>query len=191
MEKKKYLPVRIIHAILLLASLGLCVYALIKSPADTSKYGASWLSIVVTLLDLLMLTFGLAYLLMNYSKSAAIIYKVFFALLFTGAFVQTIFLATLPESEPAYIIVLNIIPVAVVSALAVAKDLGRTNTVILVTTFILCRLILMIVIFANLSDYGSGAVGAISNCVSNLLIAITTGLMVFGKYLDKAQRGTN
>ncbi|MBQ0026351.1 MAG: hypothetical protein KBS79_03160 [Lachnospiraceae bacterium] len=189
MEQKKHLPLRIVNSILLLASLAFCVIAMIKNPADTSAMGTNPFTTVCDVLKILMLAFGLVYMLMNYSKNASVIYKVFFVVLFIGTFIQAVYSASTPNYS-VYKTVLNLIPVAAIAVLAVAKDLGKKNTMLLTIVFVLCRLVLLINYIINISDYGTGAVGILSTGVANLLIALTTGVMVIGKYLDKTERGT-
>ena len=189
MEQKKHLPLRIVNSILLLASLMLCVVAMVKNSADTSSWGTNPLAIICTSLNILMLAFGLVYMLMNYSKGAAIVYKCFFVALFIGTFIQTVYLSSAPNSPSAYRTVLQLIPVAAIAILAAAKDLGKKNTIFLTIVFVLCRVISLISAIVDLSHFGTAAFGVLSANISNLLISLTTGVMVIGKYLDKTERG--
>ena len=190
MEQKKHLPLRIVNSILLLASLVLCVIAMINNPADTSIWGTNPLTTVCDVLNILSLAFALVYMLMNYSKSASVIYKCFFAALFIETFIRTVYLLSAPNSAAAYVAVLQLLPVAVIAVLAVAKDLGKKNTVFLTVVFVLCRLAELIRAVANFSHFGTAAFGVLSANISSLLIALITGFIVIGKYLDKTERGT-
>lgn len=74
--------------------------------------------------------------------------------------------------------------------MAVAKDLGKTKTLIVALICILCRVILLILSLCNLKIFGTAALGLLGNDIVNILFAITTAFMVMGKYLDKTERGT-
>lgn len=191
MENKKHLPLRITNAILLAASLVLCVVAMIKNSTDTSAFGNNPMTTICDVLNILMLAFGLVYLLMNYSKNAAIIYKFYFAVLYVGTFVQAILLPSAPYFNSTYLLALNLIALSAIAVLSIASDLGRNNSLILVSLFILCRVALFVIFISNTSIDGSAVIGVISSGVSNLLISLTTGYMVLGKYTDKKDRGAN
>ena len=190
MEQKKHLPLKIVNSILLLASLVLCVIAMIKNPADTSALGTNPLVPVCDVLKILTLAFGLVYMLMNYSKSAHIVYKCFFAALFFATFMQVVAMMLHPASFSIYNSVLNLIPIAAIAVLATAKDLGKKNTLLLTLVFVLCRLVLLIDYIINISHFGTAAIGMLSGGIANFLVALTAGIMVIGKYMDKTERGT-
>ena len=126
MESKKHLPLRITNAILLVASLALCVFAMINNSNDTSKFGNNPLTTICDVLNILMLTFGLVYLLMNYSKNAAIIYKAYFVALYLGAFLQIVLQST--SNGPMFSFVSFLISFSAIVVLATAKDLGRNKS---------------------------------------------------------------
>ena len=190
MEHKNHLSLRIVNSILLLASLGLCIIAMIKNSSDTSAFGSNPLTTICDVLNILMLAFGLVYMLMNYSKNAAIIYKAYFVMLYIGIFVQAILLPSAPYFNTTYLLIFNLISLSAVAVLSVASDLGRKKSFLFATLFVLCRLVLLITFIVKVPGYGTATIGVVSAGVSNFLIALTTGVMVIGKYLDKNERGT-
>lgn len=189
MENKKHLPLRITNAILLAASLALCVFAMINNPTDTSFFGSNPLTTVCDVLNIFMLTLGLVYLLMNYSKSAAIIYKAYFVALYIAAFLQILLISSINGST--LFITLYLISLSAIVVLATASDLGRNKSLLLAVLPILCRLVILIRFFMNISNYGTTLIGVLSSNVSYFVISLVTAYMVLGKYTDKKDRGTN
>ena len=188
MKDEKYLPIRIIHLLLMLATLVLCIIALIQSPTDTSIYGKNPLTMVSNVLNILALICGMVYIARSYKKNAAMYYKVFMTTLFVAELIQMANIFTLPISYSAFDIIINIIPVICIGILAAAKDLGKKKTIIVASVYVACRIIRLICNIAIIDSLGEDKLSVISLCIENLTVALTAGGATIGKYLDKAER---
>ena len=186
--EKKHLPLRIVHSVLLIAALVFCIVALIKNPTDTTVYGGNPIVIVCDLLNIVTLAFGAVYIAMGYEKRAAIFYKMFMAALTVAAVFQVALLMT-NVILPFSLALLYLVALVMTTILAVSQDLGKTDTYIVVTVLVLCRCVLLISMLSSLSFFGTSVIGVLSASIASLLTAITAGLAVCGKYLDKAERG--
>ncbi len=188
MENKKYLPLKIVHLIFMVAAMALCVVSLVKHGSDTSVH-ANPLAVVCTVLGILCLIAGFIYLVLGYKKNAAVYYKIFMALQLT---MFVILLARIMniQQTPLYMAFLYLIPLVMLSILSVAKDLGKTKTMIVALICVFCRVINLVISICVLKAFGTAATGILANDITNLLLAGTTAFMVCGKYLDKAERGT-
>ncbi len=188
MENKKYLPLKIVHLIFMVAAMGLCVASLVQYGSDSSGF-ANPLAVVCTVLGILCLIAGFIYLVRGYKKNAAVYYKVFMAL---QLIMFVILLARIMNLllTPLYMAFLYLIPLVMLSILSVAKDLGKTKTLIVALICVLCRAINLVISICVLKAFGTAATGLLANDITNLLLAGTTAFMVTGKYLDKTARGT-
>ena len=188
MENKKYFPIKIIHLILMVAAIGLSIAALVQYGSDSSQF-ASPFAVVCTVLGIITLIAGFIYLAMGYKKNAAVYYKAFMYLLLITSVIQVAYIMNTMRTPLNYTF-LYLISLVMLTVLAVAKDFGKTKTLIVALICILCRVILLILSLCNLKIFGTATVGLLGNDIANILLAITTAFMVTGKYLDKAERGT-
>ena len=118
MKENKYLPVRIIHVVLMLVSLALCVIALARNSADTTVYGRNPLTVVGNVLNILAVLCGIIYIVNCYRKDAAKYYKVFIIILFVAELLQMVYIFILPISASAIDIICNAVPVICLAVLA-------------------------------------------------------------------------
>ena len=189
MENKKYLPLKIVHSILLVAVLVLCIIAFAMNNKDTSVYGNNIVTIIASVFNIIALIFGAIYMLMGYTKKAAPFYKLFaLALMVTSVFQIALIMSNV--IYPLFNSFLYLISLVGTTVLVIAKDLGKVKTYITVFVLLICRLILVLLVVVGLSNLGSASIGVLSAVVSDLLLAGTAAIMATGKYLDKAERGT-
>ena len=188
MENKKYLPVKIVHLILMLAAIVLCCVSLTKLSADTEFFSDTGLRMVSYIAEIIALISGIVYLAYGYKKKAAVYYKFFMVILVIGQAIicyrQTV--GTFPIMPSAAI--LNIISLIVLVILATGKDLGKSKSYLIVAILLACRLIALILDIIVFS--GATIFSVLSHAASNVLLAGAVAFMVTGKYLDKDSRGT-
>ena len=188
MENKKYLPIKIIHLILMVAAIVFCCLSLTKINLSTVNFFNSAM-IVAYITEIIALISGIVYLAYGYKKNAAIYYKAFMVILVIA---QAVFCywqllgVIAPEPLTAGIVaILNIVPLIMLTILATGKDLGKTKSYIIVAIILACRIGTIIL---DLVALGFGPI--IYFRISDVLLAGTAFFMVTGKYLDKAARGT-
>lgn len=185
MENKKFLPVKIIHLILMVAAIVLCCMALPKISADTEIASDLGLKTVSYVTEIVALVSGILYISFGYRKNAAFFYKMFLVVLTIS---QAVFAAremTMTLSVPLVDAILMIVSLIMIVILATGKDLGKVNSAVVVGALIVCRVIALI-----LDIVAQEGFPVLSYTVSDLLLAITAAFMIFGKYIDKAQRGS-
>lgn len=191
MESKKYLPLKIIHLILLAAAEVLCIAAIVTSSGDKSASG-SILGSLCHILEFLCLGTGITYFLRGYKKSAASYYKFFMYTFLVMVFVQTVRHMVELGSLNIFNACLYLIPLVMITTLAVAKDLGKTKSYIVAVILLISYIIpFAFAIPLAMEKDLIAAIGLLSSDIANILIAITSLLMVVGKYIDKTERGTN
>lgn len=188
MENKKYLPIKIIHLIFMVAAIVLCCVSLTKLSADTEFFSDTGLRMVSYIAEIIALISGIVYLAYGYKKNAAVYYKFFMVILVIGQAIicyrQTV--GTFPIMPSAAI--LNIISLIVLVILATGKDLGKSKSYLIVAILLACRLIALILDIIVFS--GATIFSVISHAASNVLLAGAAAFMVTGKYLDKDSRNT-
>ena len=194
MENKKYLPVKIIHLILMLAAIVLCCVSLTKIGSSTAFFSDTGLRTVSYIAEIIALISGIVYLAFGYKKNAAVFYKIFMVLLvvvqaiicyrqMTGAISASTLNAVL-------VAVSNIVSFAMLVILATGKDLGKAKSYVVTIILLVCRLTVLILDLIVFRTMLNMAITIISFAVSDVLLAGTAAFMVTGKYLDKAERGT-
>ena len=85
-----------------------------------------------------------------------------------------------------FMLVIDIITLAMIVILAFVKDIGRTKAILFAIILIICKLVPMIIAIVQSHDLAE-----ISRSIAGFLLAETTAILVTEKYLDKADRGTN
>ena len=188
MENKKYLPVKIVHLILMVAAIILCCVSLTKISADTRVFSDSGLRMVSYIAEIIALISGIIYLAFGYKKNAAVYYKAFMVIL---VIVQAIicYRQMVGEVSPRAAI-LSIIPFIMLVILATGKDLGKAKSYIIAAILLVCRLIILVLDISVFGAMLNTGFSIICFAVSDVLLAGTTFFMVTGKYLDKTERGT-
>lgn len=73
--------------------------------------------------------------------------------------------------------------------LTVGKDLGKTKSFTLVGFILLGKIIILVSTLSSMKTIGLLETAVIVDLIGQIILTITTGLMVCGKYLDKDLRG--
>ena len=188
MENKKYLPIKIAHAVLMLAALVMLVIALVKSDFNNSIFGPSVFPVLCSITNILALIAGFIYLFKGYKKNANVYYKLFMGLCVLYEVLRTVYSAQF--KMPYLDIFVYTIATIMIVILAVGKDLGKRNTYLVYGIVLICRIVPLFTVLNSFRFLGSSGFGILSQAITNLLLAGTIGFMITGKYLDKAERGT-
>ena len=188
MENKKNLPIKVIHLILMIASIILCCLSFTKIGSDSRVFSDTGLRMISYISEIIALISGIIYLAFGYKKNAAVYYKVFMVIL---VFVQSIicYRQMVGKVSPRAAIT-SIISLLMIAILATGKDLGKVKSYSIVSILLICRLLIVVFdinAFGAMPDTGFTI---ISFAISDVLLAGTTAFMVLGKYLDKEARGT-
>lgn len=194
MENKKYLPIKIIHLILMVAAIILCFVSLMKTDTIAEFFSDPGLHIASYIAAIFALISGIIYLAFGYKKNAAVYYKAFMVILVV---VQAIICyrqmtgAISPDAvQASFIAICNIVSFIMLVILATGKDLGKAKAYVVASILLVCRLsilILDLIVFRGMLRF---VIAIISFAVSDVLLAGTAFFMVTGKYLDKDARGT-
>lgn len=188
MENKKYLPIKIVHLILLIASLVMSVIALIKYGSTDTIYTASAFPAACTVTNIAALVVGFIYLIKGYKKNANWYYKAFMRLC---VLYEILLMTCLSQFVvPYYNAFVYMVSTVMIVVLAVGKDLGKRETYIFFVVMLVCQLIPLVMSLRVLTYFGSSAFGMLSQEIANILNVGTIGFMIAGKYIDKSERGT-
>ena len=128
---------------------------------------------------ILVLVAALFYCLLGYSKPASPFFKIFLYLFTFYAFVSAVF------SAQYLIQFVSIIQFGILCALSLSINLGKKRSYIYTMLFIACAIIKNIIFAVG------GPSGISANLISELILMMILGIMVYAKYQDKAARGTN
>ena len=191
MDNKKYLPIKTLHLVLMVgALLGSCYAAYY----NFSVYGASVL-MISDICPILAIIFGLYYFFKGYKKNTAIYYKLFMTF-FLIEFAITVLCGMVTIKYDYIPAVIELITLVCISLLSYGIDLGKTKSSVLVITIIVCRVIMLISVFTTSAEMlsnlfaNAGLFMCVISLLSDVLLAGSAGLMVYGKYIDKESRGT-
>lgn len=177
--KKQNFPLIMVHIALMLGSL---VFYLVCNSNATGGV-ANFIDIMLTVIAYIS---GVLYLIFGFKKEYAVFYKLFMiALLAETAF--SIVRNFIAGGQPSiFMLVIDIITLAMIVILAFVKDIGRTKAILFAIILIICKLVPMIIAIVQSHDLAE-----ISRSIAGFLLAGTTAILVTEKYLDKADRGTN
>ena len=185
MENKKYLPLKVIHLAFMV--LGLCFYVYsLSGIKDVFAEKFIIIAVFQTTTAIFALISGILYLTHGYKKNAVSYYKGYVWIILVNEIFSTIS-GTFDESY--FLKFVWIIDLVLLTILTVGKDLGKTKSFTLVGFILLGKTILLIDFVGKIQILGSIGVNAMLGMVGQLVLTITTGLMVCGKYLDKESRG--
>lgn len=193
---RKFSPFVIIHLILmfglvLCASFSTVLFLGRFDFAVAGKDNAQIMAAGCTMfVILLMLLSGILYLFNEYSKRAAIFYKVFLCLIMVVT-AAVIFIDNTIGTINALLIskaVLGVIKILVLLLLAFWKDLGKKRTYILFVLLLLLDIGIGGLLILNMLNKGFDF--SFVGVVTALIVDVTVGLAIHGKYADKAERGS-
>ena len=183
MENKKYLPFRIIHYVLMIATFVLGVYNFIKNgPSDTLLTKLSFLLLVVALV------LGCVYAVLEYREQDAKYYKGFMWAYLVSSVIHLVNMIS-SSTVLAYIAFLNIIAIVFITMLTTCKDLGKQTSYIVSTGLLLCRIIPLVRYLTSVKFQGQNILGVTIGFLITIMLAANAFLMVAGKYIDKDSRG--
>ena len=192
---KRLNTLTIIHLILMclmiLGTIGATVNFLIGfTNSNTGMDRFSNISNVVLMIIILsMLVIGVLYLVKDYSKQAAMYYKLFL-ILNVIVCILTIFIDLFfyKSTTLMYLIsILNVCKIITLLLLAYGKDLGEKKTWIIF--YILLAIDIIKLIFASINMSNVGFDFSFAGYVTALISDGTIGLAIKGKYDDKKSRG--
>jgi hypothetical protein len=184
--KKQLTPLMIAHLGLMLLMIAATVVFLVseKTPAFEEYFGSlSTCLSIMAFVNIAALCCGVFYLLQGYSKNDANFYTTFLALtavccainVYTGFVIRGFGLA----------VILMIVKVIALGVLALGKDLGKRNSMILLAVMIVIDLIVFFTSFEQ-----SVMTYKLTAMLSKLVADGTVGLAIRGKYDDKDARGS-
>ncbi|MBQ0026355.1 MAG: hypothetical protein KBS79_03180 [Lachnospiraceae bacterium] len=191
MENKKYLPLKIIHLIFMVAGIVLFAISLI------SYSQSSALGIIGPVLNILALAAGIVYLAFGYKKDANLYYKIFMWALvisqiveFTGQYST----GDIGTGDAVFNNLAKFVAFALIILLAGAKDYGVVKSNILSIALVVINTYIIFDCFfsaaPNFVAQGWPVLPLYFDAIGQFIIASTVAFMVCGKYLDKAARGT-
>ena len=186
MEKKKYLPLKVIHLAFMV--LGLCFYAYSLSRVKESLLFTRGFIVgsLQSITAILTLVSGFLYLTHGYRKNAAAYYKGFVWILLIKEIISTVAGNTSSVYLNKFIWTICLV---LLTILTVGKDLGKTKSFTLVGLILAGKIILLINYISIMDALGAAGISVVMDMVGQIILTITTALMVCGKYLDKESRG--
>ena len=188
MENKKYLPIKIVHLILMVASIVLYAITLISFSKERPV-----LNNISTVANIVAMTVGIIYLAYGYRKKASLYYKLFMWLFVISTIFQYVAIYQDAVTGPVHITFIKFITFALVVLLAGAKDYGVVKSNIISLTIIALNIYTLVDSCVAASDVfiktGLSVQPLIFTSIGQFVLASTAAFMVCGKYLDKEFRG--
>ena len=196
MDDKKYFPLRVLHIVLLGVALVLCVIAFFSWVTtayvnNSFSNGATVTSLIQGVVEVIALGAAILYSVSGFKKSAAGSYKVFASLLVLTLVLRVV--GFFFEDKISLIAIIAYAASAMGTAvLAFGKDLGKRNALTIFAIIAALMVIMMatVIMRAASGAYGDLALNRLSGALANLLLVGTFGNMIYGKYIDKASRGS-
>ena len=185
MENNKYLPLKILH--LLLIAAGIAMYAVWLIFFNE---GAAVIKNIVFVLNIGALVSSFIYLSKGYKKNAQLNYKIFLWFLLASEIMEytSIFNEGVQFSVfRAFVTALTLVAFVMLIG---AKDYGKIKTNIVSITLVVLTLYTAIATAPTIESLGFFNPYMI-DALGQLILASSAALMVCGKYLDKTERGTN
>ena len=194
MDNKKYLPLKIFHLVLMVAAFVISCIAISKFSETAMMTIEVPLRIPVWAMKILAIISGMVYLIFGYKKEGFQYYRAFMVLLTMSDIVMLACQST--ERISVFMGFANIISIVIIAILAVGKDLGKRYSYLGVIILLLCRLVALALAIYGIAGTEVGELYVagsddLSLAINNVILAGTVGLLVFGKYADKAARGRN
>lgn len=175
---KKYRTLKTAHMLLIIAGIVVYACALIKYSDSISR-----ITSVCYITNILALSLGFVYLIMNYRKDAATYYKAFMWLVVISEMIESV--SILSSYTPTVAdIFKNNINLVLFTLIAGAKNYGKNNSKLLAIVLVIFNVYAII----DITTMNGIAGFAIMDRIGQLIIAIATSAMIYGKYLDKELR---
>ncbi len=185
MNDKKYLPYKVLHMALMVATMLVTAVGLFQMLGRIGS-GNDWpllIRIVSSITRIIAMGVGILYLVSGYKKSSAGYYKLFFCLMVVVLILRTmVFLA---NGMNAIMVAGSILTIIIAFVLLVGKDLGRDVSLILLTAMIVIEILLKLPF-----SFEGMSIGQLGGELSMFMMFGTAGFMMTAKYIDKELRGT-
>ncbi len=185
MNDKKYLPYKVLHMALMVATMLVTAVGLFQMLGRIGG-GNDWpllIRIVSSITRIIAMGVGILYLVSGYKKSSAGYYKLFFCLMVVVLILRTmVFLA---NGMNAIMVAGSILTIIIAFVLLVGKDLGRDVSLILLTAMIVIEILLKLPF-----SFEGMSIGQLGGELSMFMMFGTAGFMMTAKYIDKELRGT-
>lgn len=188
MENKKYLPLKIIHAIFIVVGIVLYAITLISF-----TQGASALDKASTALNIAALLAGSVYLMLGYKKNAQLSYKIAIWLIVIAEIIECACVFGKGVAISPFGAFRKVLALTLIVLLAGAKDYGVVKSNIISLALVALNIYLVISVATKMSGFAAmnlPAEAVLFDAIGRLVLASTVAFMVCGKYLDKAERGT-
>ena len=187
MENKKYLPLKVIHIALMVVALFISVIAMVTTLQKVITSSASLYYFLISITKMLALLSGIYYIVNGYKKQDAQYYKlfVFFLLAFEVVYTANQMLV----GTTTLLAYCELIPLVLMTILAVGKNLGKKNTMIYAGLVFLCKVVICVTNLRQYIGLGTLNLSTTSDLLSSIILALTIIFMAIGKYVDKAERG--
>lgn len=151
--------------------------------SDISAPNTHHAMIIISVVHMFALAAGLYYLALGYEKDSAVFYRAFLVLYAVSNLVRLVFFQF--RHAGVLPIAATVVTIIVTLVLLFVKDLGKQYSWIAYVILLVAELLLL----PNFLGSGTNTSLLISK-ISDILLAGTLGLMLYGKYLDKDARGT-
>ena len=169
------------------------VFCMVGSIFTLAAQDANGFMKLTAVFGLIALISALVYVFLGYKKSAADFFKGFMYIYMLSTFTNILntAMAELTDFQSASGIVFSSAIFGLLLILAIGRDMGK------VKSFILCGIVIAISLAVLLGSLGTMPLsGSLLNrlfawrALTDVILAATTGLMVYAKYADKTARGT-
>lgn len=176
--KEKFKAVRIAHLIIMALAIVVLILVLIQSPFNTG------LLIIGPIFNILALIAGIFYLLLNYTKNSALVYKLYIYILALFYIYKTV--SNQVSEFNMLALVCGIITVGALVVLAFWKDLGEMLSMVIYFVLLTSVILWQISILFLTSSLFS--IERLVYLVVTLIPLGTLGIMITLKYADKKER---
>lgn len=175
---EKFKALRIAHLIIMGLAIAVLILVLIQSPFNNG------LLIIGPIFNILALVAGIFYLLLNFTKNSALVYKLYVYILTLFYIFNTV--SNQVSEFNMLTLVCGIISVAVLLVLAFWKDLGEMISlllyIVLVTSVVIWQITILFL------TPGLFSIERLVYLIVTLVPLGTLGIMITLKYADKKQR---
>jgi len=176
MEKKRIVPVWLSVVMLLFAAFSIIQYFTVVNKA------LDWQGVCTCILYAVSCGLAILYYLAGYKKEGARDFKIFCAV---KAAYHLLFLVPLTDKADVAGILCEAVAFGIMSVFLFGTDFGKKKSAVLALVGVGVALIPVI-----LSAVATGFSDGLKLFLCNLLLAVIFAIMVLGKYVDKANRGT-
>ncbi len=186
MENKK-MPFKIVHLGFMIAGLCFYVYSITQLNVVYDNKTNITISLFQAVSAILALVSGFLYLVNGYKKNAAAYYKGYVWIVLIADMFATV--AGITEASSYLLKSIWAVSLILLAILATGKDLGSTKSYTIAICILLCKVVLLVASFSYRQVLGSAFIPVILDLIAQIVLTVSTTLMVCGKYIDKESRG--